>query len=186
VIVQIGALGGWVPTDELAEVVAAACARDPRTTALILTQSPSTALVRALEARRIGPDRCVIRGADPAEVPAYLHAADVGLALYKPGAAKAGSSPTKFAEYLAAGLPVFASGNVGDMDKNITADRTGVVLSSSSPEAIADAWARMEELEGDPETRRRCRLSAETRFHLQDVAGVRYRRLYEQVLERSA
>jgi glycosyltransferase involved in cell wall biosynthesis len=184
VIAQVGAVGGWVPTEELADVIAAACARDPRTAALILTHSPSTTLARALEARGVGADRVVIRAADPAEVPAYLGAADVGLAIYKPGAAKAASSPTKVAEYLACGVPVFASGNVGDTDALITADRTGVILSSSTPEAIAQAWDRMEALERDPDTRRRCRQSAETRFHLQDVAGVRYRRLYQRVLER--
>jgi glycosyltransferase involved in cell wall biosynthesis len=186
VIVQVGAVGGWVPTNEMADVIAAACARDPRTVALVLTHAPSTALASALKAHGIGADRCVIRAADPDEVPACLHAADVGLALYKPGAAKAATSPTKFAEYLAAGLPVFASGDVGDMDAIIAADRTGVVLSSSSREAIRDAWDRMEALERDPDTPGRCRRSAETRFHLQDVAGLRYRRLYEQVLERGA
>jgi glycosyltransferase involved in cell wall biosynthesis len=184
VIAQVGAIDGWVPTSTLAEVIAAACRRDASAVALVLTSRPDAKLRRELHARGIGEDRYVIRTASADAVPSYLHATDVGLAIYKPGYAKVCSSPTKVAEYLASGVPIIASGDVGDVDAQIAEDRTGVVLSSSDPSAIERAWTEMEALERDLDTPRRCRRSAEERFHLQDVAGVRYRRVYRRVLER--
>ena len=189
VVVHIGAIDGWVPTQEAARVMAAAYHRDPRTTIVVLTQSPTApAMQRALEAEGVvvDGDRCVIRGAAPDAVPAYLQAADVGLALYKAGVAKVCSSPTRLAEYLASGVPVLGSAGIGDMDTVIVDDRTGVVLTAWDPATVARAWADMETLERDPNLPTRCRRSAETRFHLREIAGARYRRLYRRVMGRDA
>lgn len=38
------------------------------------------------------------------------------------------SSPIKFAEYLACGLPVVASANAGDLEEIIKSNRFGVIL----------------------------------------------------------
>ena len=56
----------------------------------------------------------VIRTASHADVPAWLAAADAGLALVRPSPAKDASFPTKVGEYLAAGLAVVGT-PVGDM-----------------------------------------------------------------------
>jgi len=189
VIVHIGAIDGWVPTRDAARVMAAAYHRDPRATVVVLTQSPTApAMQRALETEGVvvGGERCVLRGATPDAVPEYLHAADVGLALYKAGVSKVCSSPTRLGEYLASGVPVLGSAGIGDMDRVMVDDRTGVVLSSWDPAAIARAWADMETLERDPDMPARCRRTAETRFHLRAVAGVRYQRLYHRVMEPGA
>ena len=72
------------------------------------------------------------------------------------------------------------------MDEVIRDDRTGVVLSSWDTATIDEAWAEMERLVLDPDMPARCRRSAETRFHLREIAGTRYRRLYQRVMGHDA
>jgi glycosyltransferase involved in cell wall biosynthesis len=186
IVAHIGALDGWVLTDATAGYLAAACRRDPDTIALVLTPSPSEGLRRAFDARGLGADRYIIRTASPDAVPGYLHAVDVGLALYKSGYAKICSSPTKIAEYLASGVPIVTSSGIGDVEDVIVADRTGVVTASADDATIERVLTEVEILERDPDTPARCRRSAEARFHLEHVAGLRYRRLYQRVLESHA
>lgn len=77
---------------------------------VVLTRDEEQAQALAAEAGA----RPVIRRASPEEVPAWLAAADAGLALVRPGVSKEASFPTKVGEYLAAGLAVLAT-PVGDL-----------------------------------------------------------------------
>jgi hypothetical protein len=55
--------------------------------------------------------------------------ADAGLLLRKPHPVNAVASPTKFGEYLAAGLPVVGTENIGDTSDLIASDGVGLVVS---------------------------------------------------------
>ena len=118
----------------------------------------------------------------PEDVPTYLRAADVALSLILPSFARRSMSPTKFAEYLAAGLPVIVSAGIGDLDAHIEEARVGVLLRSFDREAYAEALRAVEELRRDPELAERCRREARARYDLHTVGGARYRRLYDEVL----
>jgi glycosyltransferase involved in cell wall biosynthesis len=120
----------------------------------------------------------------PEDVPRYLHAADVGLSLIRTSAARQASSPTKFAEYLAAGLPVISTAEIGDLDAQIAEHRVGVLLDRFDEAAYDEAIRAMTELRRDPQVRERCLALARSEYDLHDVGGVRYRRLYETVLRR--
>ena len=95
--------------------------------------------------------------ADPQDVPRLLGAADVSLSIIRSSIARVPSSPTKFAEYLAAGLPVLSSAGIGDMDAHIAEARVGVVLRGFDRAAYADALRELETLRRDPELAERCR-----------------------------
>jgi glycosyltransferase involved in cell wall biosynthesis len=182
VFVYVGALGGYYLVDEMAEMLAVAKEKDPRTFALVLTQSSPAALTEALHRRGFIADDYRIMTVAPDEVPKYLRASDVALSLIRPSFARRSMSPTKFAEYLAAGLPVIASAGIGDLDTHIEEARVGVLVHRFDRDAYAEALEAMNELRRDPELAERCRAEARARYDLHTVGGVRYRRLYDAVL----
>jgi glycosyltransferase involved in cell wall biosynthesis len=183
VVAHLGVLDGWVATRETAMTIAAACRADPSTAALIVTRSPVGALMRGLADHGVLSDRVFVHAVDPEHVPAYLRAADVGLALYKTGRAKIGTSPTKIAEYLASGVVVLGTRGVGDVEEILVPDRVGVVLEGDDWTAIERAWRGVEALLADAGTAARCCRAARARFDLVGVGGARYRQLYARVLD---
>ena len=85
-------------------------------------------------------------------------------------------------KYLAAGLPVISTVDIGDMDAQISEHRVGVLLDRFDDAAYDEAVRKMTELRRDAEVHERCRALARSEYDLHDVGGVRYRRLYETVL----
>lgn len=183
VIVYLGALGGWYLSDEMADLFAAAHAKDPNLISLILTQSDGDPLAARLRARGVPDDDFLILKAAPEDVPHFLSAADLALMFIKPGYSKKASSPTKLAEYLACGLPVICNAGIGDVDEVVETDRVGVLVREFTNVAYAAALEKVNELMRDPETVARCRESAVRRFDLVTVGGARYRALYREVGE---
>lgn len=179
VFVYIGALGGYYLMHEMAELLAVARQKDPRVFALVLTQSPAAPMVDELARAGFGAGDYRVMRADPQDVPRFLEAADVALCILRSSIARVATSPTKFAEYLAAGLPVLSGAGVGDMDAHIAAERVGVVLRSFDRPAYIEALRELETLRRDPELAERCRHTARTHYDLESIAGVRYRRLYD-------
>ena len=183
VFVYVGARGGYSLVRETAELLGVAREADPRVFALVLTQTSPTAIAAELERAGLSPADYRVMSVPPDAVPEYLRASDVALSLIRTSFARRSASPTKFAEYLNAGLPIVSTAGVGDLDAQIAGWRVGVLLDSLDRAAMIEALRAMEELRRDPELAARCRaLSLE--YDLHSIAGVRYRRLYAEVLSR--
>ncbi len=176
-----GALGGCYLIDETADLLAAARARDPRTFALILTMDTSSRIEEALRARGFQDDDFRVVRARPGEVPALLRTADAGVSVIRPSFARRASSPTKYAEYLAAGLPVIMTAGIGDLDEEIREHRVGVILKSLDAAGYTAALEELAELRRDPDLTSRCIEIARSRYDLHIVGGPRYERLYRKV-----
>ncbi len=179
VLAHTGSLGGLYLTEQLADLLTAFRDRDPSTFAMILTQSDPDLIVPLLEKRGFTSNDYLVTRVPSNDVPRYLLASDIGLSLVKAGYATASRSPTKIPEYLAAGLPVISNAGVGDVDVQLSTDRTGIILKSlTGPEyirAINDVMSLLE----DARLRDRCLNSVQSRFDLYGIGGVRYRRIYE-------
>jgi len=93
---------------------------------------------------------------------------------------KQSSSPTKIAEYLAAGLAVISNKGVGDVDATISNEGVGVLLDDLSPEAMLNGARKAFEIVGKRGIRRKLAASC---FDLENVGGQRYRRLYQRLLK---
>lgn len=80
----------------------------------------------------IDEGRCVLRTVPHEDVPGYLRAADIGLIstnlFHPPALANRICCPVKYAEYLAAGLPVILSDGIGDFSALTTETGLGCVL----------------------------------------------------------
>jgi glycosyltransferase involved in cell wall biosynthesis len=176
IFVYAGALGGYYLVDEMVALLAKA-----RAFALVLTQGSTAPVIEALQRAGFTSDDYRVLQVAPAEVPKYLRAADVALLLVRRSYARSAMSPTKFAEYLAAGLPVIASAGIGDLDTEIPQQRVGVLLQGNDYDGALRA---IDDLRRDPDLAARCRAVARTRYDLHTIGGARYRRLYDAVSSR--
>ena len=181
VFVYIGALGDYYLVRETAELLGVARESDPRVYALVLTQTPGSAIVSELERAGLSPADYRVISVPPDDVPHYLNASDVALSLIRTSFARRSASPTKFAEYLSAGLPVISTAGVGDLDVQIEGWRVGVLLRDLDRASMVEAIRATEELRRDPELAARCR-EMSLQYDLHSIGGVRYRRLYAEVL----
>jgi glycosyltransferase involved in cell wall biosynthesis len=137
VAVYAGSAGArWHRVDLIMEMMARVMEALPEVRLLVMTY-PSTDDARAFASRAGVPiDRTEFLTVDVAEVPALLAAGDVGLMLIDRHVSKDVCAPIKFAEYLAAGLPIAAGGSIGDTEDWIRDDRLGILF---DPNRIEDA-----------------------------------------------
>ena len=117
--------------------------------------------------------------APAAEVTRYLSAADAAVALIRPCFSKRSSSPTKYAEALAVGLPLLISREVGDgadIEEREGAVAMGYPIDAAAMEDAARRLARLME-----KPRAHFRALAREMFDVDTVALPAYRRLYERI-----
>jgi glycosyltransferase involved in cell wall biosynthesis len=178
VCVHAGSLGSAYVAAETAAFLQAARQADPRVFALVLTPSEPASIAGALDRAGLSTDDYRVQQSPPEDVPRYLAAADIGLALARPGFVRRAMSPTKVGEYLAAGVPVIATVGIGDLDSWLEQAAVGVLLPRFDRAAFDSAFAAVQTLRQDPDLAERCRREACRQFDLRTVGGPRYRRLY--------
>jgi glycosyltransferase involved in cell wall biosynthesis len=183
VLVYAGSIGTWYLLDEMLDFYQAARARWPGLFLLALVNRSPETVAGALAARGIAADDYRVTWARHEEMPAYLSAADAGIAFIRPCVSKRSSSPTKYAEYLACGLPMVANAGVGDVDDLLARTGAGAILSEHSPQAYQAAADRIRDL-ALPANRARWRAVAETEFSVAARACPAYRQLYAAILRR--
>lgn len=96
----------------------------------------------------------------------YLGVADAGLLLRETSPVNYVSSPTKFGEYLAAGVPVIATTDIGDTSNMIQECRIGLIVNveddGGSPEELSKMLSFIEDISlHHEEWATRCRRTAE-------------------------
>lgn len=186
VLVYSGSIGGWYMTEEMASFFAALKRRQPRAFFLWLTNGASSTVEGAMTKLGIEHSDYAVRNVAPADVSSFLSAGDAGIAFYRPGVSRLGTSPVKLSEYLACGLPVVVNSGIGDSDEIITNDNVGSVVAGFNEAAYAGALDSIEALTRDVKaTRSAARKVAERLFNVRTVGVERYARLYETVLDGS-
>lgn len=121
--------------------------------------------------------RAIVRSASPEEMPAWLRAADFGLALVAPGPAGVASAPTKVGEYLASGLGVLATA-VGDLETQLGQARYSRVIGPDDGEEGLVDWLLSHPAAGAREEESRA--LAERYYDLSDALD-RYEGIYRRL-----
>ncbi|HEX2258094.1 MAG TPA: glycosyltransferase, partial [Afifellaceae bacterium] len=128
-----------------------------------VTPSPETLTARLRERGLRECDSLVV-SATHTEVPALLAAGDLALLLRERSPVNEVASPVKFAEYLAAGLPVVLSEGIGDYSALVRREGLGCLLPPPPPPSTSNDRLRLflEEYDHSADAMRaRCRAVAE-------------------------
>lgn len=183
VLVYSGSIDGWYLTETMAEFFSFMLKNKPNAHFLWLTPSRPERVSEVMNARGIGPGSFTVRSLQMRDVPSYLSACDVGIAFYKPGFSKLATSPTKYGEYLACGLPLIVNAGIGDSDALIKRESAGALVREFTEKEYAIALATIDSKMSDQEsTRTKSREIAERLFDVGTIGVNRYARLYEKVL----
>lgn len=182
-VVYAGSVTGLYMLEEMGRFFLELQKQQPN--ALLRIMTTSSAADATLRLRRIGLDTQDFRvgAVPPADVPAYLRRARLGLSFRKPTFSQIAASPTKVPEYLAAGLPVVCNAGIGDTDELLVTERVGVVIETFDREAYREAARAALALGNDPEARTRSLDVARAHFDLVKVGGAGYRNVYRRIEE---
>jgi hypothetical protein len=149
--------------------------------------APLLVLTRQTELAQeiLGDQAAEIREVAPEAVAAELRPGDVGLCFYAESFANLARAPTRFAEYLAAGMVVAASPGIGDVDALMREHELGVTLHDTSAPGLRAAAERVRELAADPAVRARGQALAREVYSVHD-GSCAYREIYHALMDGSA
>ena len=122
-LVYSGSSAGWQSFELLEQLFVPLLEQDQRVEVLFLTRGD--ARIKELAGRF--PGRVNMRWLDHSEVRQVLGQQDAGILLREDSVTNRVSSPTKYAEYLACGLPVMMSAHIGDFSDEVEAKQRGVI-----------------------------------------------------------
>jgi glycosyltransferase involved in cell wall biosynthesis len=179
VFVYAGKSGGWYLTDAMLDFVAAARSVLGPLELLVLTTEGPAVFERGAADRGL---RALVRRVNRVEMPAWLSAADVGLSFVLPAPSKTACSPIKNGEYLACGLPIVTTDEIGDYSALVKRDGVGVVLEGLDRPAYERAARALGTLLGDADLGARCRRAAIDHADLRELVVPRYERIYQSLL----
>ena len=178
-LVYAGSVGTWYMLDEMLDFFIAAREVDPDLRLLFLNRHEHGRIESVLHEKRLGAPEVTVLAADFADVPHHLASAFAGFYFITPSYSKLASSPTKLAEYLAAGLPVVVSAEIGDSAAMVLEHGVGVVVDSFETEQYRRKWTEFIRLvDADPGIKDRCRDVA-ARWLSLEYGAAQYRRVYE-------
>lgn len=185
-VIYAGSVTGLYLLQEMAQFFLAVRERQPDAFLRILTSAPPAEVAARLGQVGLKADDFWVGKVSPAEVPLYLRRARLGLSFRKSTFAQIASSPTKIAEYLAAGLPVVCNADIGDMDTLLVRERVGVIIKTFDEASYAAAAAEAMRLACEPEIQSRCIDAAHRNFDLATVGGARYYNVYRRLSKQHA
>lgn len=149
---------------------------------LILSAEEPEVFDQIAQRHGVSRDKYCVKYADHEKVSEYLSASDAGLAFIRSAQCERGSSPIKIGEYLAAGLPVVITEEIGDYSQWIAQHQLGAVIGRLDQEHYAEAvkslfksWAKGNSF------RVECRKFAETKVSIESVGAARYAKVYEEL-----
>jgi glycosyltransferase involved in cell wall biosynthesis len=131
--IKVGYLGGlqkWQNIDAILTLVENLHNLNNKIFFVIYTNNQVDSIRERLD--KIGKDNYMVKALKFDEVPSYLSLLDAGLLIRENNTLNIVSSPTKTAEYLAAGVPVICTKYSGDYKRSINHLKEGFVLSDIS------------------------------------------------------
>ncbi len=180
VLTYIGSLGTWYMVEEMVGFYKLLHQQDDDWFFVILTPDPEEMILKITAAKNIPRESLLIRSVHRHEVPDWLAVTDWGISFIKPGYSKSASSPTKWAEFLASGVPIIVNKGIGDLDTLSRSIPGFLVCNEVSENGFQDAIQKL----GDPtfQDREAIRNKAIHVFGL-DQAIQKYYSVYRDVLK---
>ena len=185
-VVYAGSVTGLYLLEEMGRFFLKLRELQPTAFLRILTVASPLEVEATIRQAGVDPGTFWVGAAEPGDVPAFLRRARLGLSFRLPTFSQIAASPTKIAEYLAAGVPVVSNAGIGDTDELLEGENVGVIVKTLDDRGYAEAAERAVALANDPAIRVRCEQVAREHFDLVDVGGERYRKVYRRIEEHAA
>jgi glycosyltransferase involved in cell wall biosynthesis len=141
---------------------------------MVLTRQIDTAM-QTLDGRPAD-----VREVRPTEIAGELRPQDIGMCFYVDDFSNLARAPTRFAEYLAAGMTVAVTPRIGDLDALLGDLKLGVCIEDETTTGLERAAHTALALIKDPARTERARSTANERFAV-DTGVAAYRSLYAEV-----
>ncbi|HRY32940.1 MAG TPA: glycosyltransferase [Bacteroidales bacterium] len=182
ILSYLGSLGTWYMLDEM--LLFYKVLREKEQNAIFLFISPDKEDYIRSRALRLGlpQENIYVRSATHQEIPALLSLSDWGIAFIRPGFSKTASSPVKWGEYLACGIPIIVNSGVGDIDR-LSGQIPGFLMVRDYTETtFRDAVGHMDQ--SVFRDHQKIRAAAAPVFDLPNAAAA-YRNLYHRLAQKS-
>lgn len=167
VFVYLGTLSAWQWPEALFATFAQIVHKRQDSFLYLLVPAADHARAATFMAKfNLPAESCRVREVPHAEVGTVLGVADAGLMLRKFHPVNFVSSPTKCGEYLAAGVPIIATHDIGDTSELIDKERGGLIISPTDEGLRPDDVKRLVQFVNDVHIHRlawsqRCRAIAQ-------------------------
>lgn len=129
IYVYSGSLAGWQSFNLLHDFIKPVLISSKQNKILFLCDKDEN----ILKLEKDFPGQVICKKLNPAEVPFYLAASDYGLLIREESVTNKVASPVKFAEYLACGLKVIISQNLGDYTEFVLQHNCGYIYTNYKP-----------------------------------------------------
>lgn len=170
IFVHTGSLEYWYMKEQILDYFKVAKEILPNAHFLILTQYDKEKIRNLILDKGLSLKDFSFISAPFSQMPDMLAMADAGIILITPVFSKIASCPTKFAEYLACGLPVIINDKIGDMENYVLENRIGVVVRDFNHSEYRRTFEELLSLIQDKDLPTRCRVVASGEFGLKTGA----------------
>lgn len=179
VLLYLGSIGPDYLVGEMMKLFRELLALRPEARFLFVSNNGYEEVMSAAASLNLPPEKISFVNASRDEVPTYLALADLSVFFYRADLSRAGCSPTKLAELMAANIPVIGNSGVGDIDAILSAEKNcSVVVEDFEPGTLRAALRKV--LAVKPDDRGRIRANS-LEFSLE--AGVdRYEAIYRELV----
>jgi len=180
-IAYIGSMGTWYMLPEMIDFFKCAVKLDKDVHFLILTQTDKKYVIDLIREKGLDSSRVTVDTVTYDSIPAYLSLCSAGIFFINPVFSKLSSSPVKFGEYLASGLPVIINRGIGDTEEVVREDQVGIIVENFDEQSYNKAFNDLNMLRKDTGLVDRCRLTAEKHLSLKRAVD-KYADIYKSLL----
>jgi len=181
VVSYVGSLGTCYLLDRMIDFFKVLEQKRKNAFFLVVSHSSTRMVEEAFSKKGVSCGKFAIIDSDPKDVPFWIEKSVCSVMFIKEVECKIGSSPTKFAESLAAGIPVVINRGIGDTEDIIRRKKIGCVVDGLNEAGYKKAITDLEGLiKENDELKERCKKVAKELFSLEE--GIeRYKTVYNRV-----
>lgn len=132
VLIYAGSVAGWQSFELVQNFLRPWLEKDKRNNIIFLAKADKN--IDAL--KQDFPDQIIQQWVSHLEVQQIMSAGDYGILIREKSVTNRVSSPTKFAEYLSAGLAVLISDGIGDYSEFVKEHNCGVIVNGHMPDTL--------------------------------------------------
>lgn len=181
-LVYLGKIGTWYLIDKMLDFFNVISKEITNSRFIFLTQDDPKYIYSIAKNKRTDESRIEVIKPNLEEIPIFLAKSNAGIFFINPYK-RYNSSPIKFGEYLACGLPVVINRGIGDTEVITRKERVGVVVDDLSESCYKAAIRElMDLLEETDKLRMRCRITAEKYLSL-EKGTEKYLQIYQKLLK---